>query len=83
MSDLFVEIHATVYNEDKSEARFTIHARPCPFCGSKPQLECLLRSGKWFLECSGEDNGCLAPMTEPFRDPGLAAAQWNRRVLNG
>ena len=83
MNDQFHEIHAHVINEDSTHAHFTIHARPCPFCGCKPVLECFLGSKKWFLECADEKGDCLQPMTNSFISPELAAAQWNRRPLNG
>lgn len=83
MSDLFYEIKARVINEDGSDAHFAIHARPCPFCSSKPVLECFLGSKKWFIECSDEKGDCLQPVTGSFLSPEVAAAQWNKRPLNG
>jgi hypothetical protein len=79
----FYEVIAKTINEDGSSSSFTLAARGCPFCNSPPSLDGYLTSKKWFIECSDVKGDCLQPLTGSFSDPQRAAAQWNRRPMNG
>ena len=53
-----------------------IKLRPCPFCGSKPNIECYGR--EYWIECKNED--CEAQSGIYLDNVGFAMEAWNRRI---
>lgn len=49
--------------------------KPCPFCGSKPKLDCELSSDTWYVWCTQ----CFAE-TVGSLDKDVAIGNWNMRV---
>lgn len=63
----------------------TTDLKPCPFCGGKAEIVSYRSCGIGSLSvCCARGNPCwIHPSTDYYDMEMVAAAIWNRRLLNG
>ena len=55
--------------------------KPCPFCGSKPEMtvKTYIRAKEYVIGCSNDECAVIIH-TSPKKNEKIASEAWNRRV---
>ena len=57
--------------------------KPCPFCGSKAEIECKRYINTWIVQCSNQSCPASYMIGMDYDTEAEAIDVWNRRSENG